>query len=160
MSAHEVTLTPAECLMASAVGALRYSESLQYNRKDNHGLSQEIDGLGLHVLGAAGELAVARLLGRYWGGDVSSFKRADLGNSLQIRTRSKPHYDLIVRNDDSPENYYVLVTGTTTRLQVHGWIRGADARKDEFLKTYGDRPAAWFVPQSQLQPLIKKEYER
>lgn len=152
---HDVVLTPAEYLMAANVGCLRHSESLQFKRKPNHGLDEDADLLGIHVLGAAGELAVARVLGRYWAGDVASFKRADLGHSVQVRTRSRPDYDLIIRHDDNPEDVYVLVTGTPTRLRVHGWIRGAEGRKDEWLKTHGDRPAAWFVPQSALRPLKK-----
>jgi hypothetical protein len=48
---------------------------------------------------------------------------------------------------------FVLVTGTPTRLTVHGWIRGAEAQRDEWRQTHGNRPAAWFVPQDALRPL-------
>jgi hypothetical protein len=149
----EVVLTPAESMMAAAVGALRHAESLHANRRDAHGLRTDADGQSLHILGAAGELAVARVLGRYWGGDVCNFKRADVGASVQVRTRSRPDYDLIVRDDDDPADVFVLVTGTPTRLSVHGWIRGGDARRPEWRQTHGGRPAAWFVPQSALHPL-------
>lgn len=154
---HDIVLSPGEYLMAANVGCFRHSESLQFNRKDNHGLEPDADLLGIHVLGAAGELAVARVLGRYWGGDVSTFKRADLGRSVQVRTGSKPSHSLIIRPDDSPEDVYVLVTGTPTRLRVHGWIRGAEARKDEWVRAHAGRPPAWFVPQSALRPLKRKE---
>ena len=149
----DVILTPAEGMMAAAVGALRHAESLQAQRRDAHGLQADMDGQALHILGAAGELAVARVLGRYWAGDVCSFKRPDIGASVQVRTRSRPDYDLIVRDDDDPGAIYILVTGTPTRLTVHGWIKGADARRDEWRQTHGNRPAAWFVPQSALRPL-------
>lgn len=154
---HDVVLSPGEYLMAASAGVLRHSESLQFNRKDNHGLEPDADLLGIHVLGAAGELAVARVLGRYWGGDISTFKRADLGRSVQVRTGSKPSHSLIIRPDDSLEDVYVLVTGTPTRLRVHGWIRGAEARKDEWMQAHAGRPPAWFVPQSALRPLKRKE---
>ena len=154
---HDVELSPIEVAMAAMVGGARRSESAYFKRKNKHGMGPDADMLAIDILGAAGEMAVARVLGRYWGGDVSSFKRADLGHSVQVRTRSNHDYDLIIRHDDNPEDVYVLVTGTTTRLRVHGWIRGAEAKKDEWLKTYGDRPAAWFVPQSALRPLKRKE---
>lgn len=152
---HDVELSPIEVAMAAMVGGARRAESEHFKRKNKHGMGPDADMLAIDILGAAGEMAVARVLGRYWGGDVSSFKRADLGHSVQVRTRSKPDYDLIIRHDDNPEDVYVLVTGTPTRLRVHGWIRGAEAKKDEWLKTHGDRPAAWFVPQDALRPLKK-----
>lgn len=149
----EVILTPAEAMMAAAVGALRHAESLHSQRRDAHGLHTDKDGQALHILGAAGEIAVARVLGRYWGGDVCSFKRADIGASVQVRTRSRPEYDLIIRDNDDPAAVFVLVTGTPTRLTVHGWIRGAEAQREEWRQTHGHRPAAWFVPQDALRPL-------
>ena len=152
---HDVELSPSEAFMAAAVGSFRQAESSYFNRKLTHGVSADADILSLHILGAAGELAVAKVLGRYWGGDVGSFKKADLGQSVQVRTRSKHEYDLIVRADDNPDDVYVLVTGTPTRLRVHGWIRGTDARRDEWIQTHGNRPPAWFVPQSALRPLKK-----
>jgi hypothetical protein len=149
----DVELTPVERLMACAVGALRQAESLKSQRRDAHGLEDGRDGEDLHILGAAGELAVARTLGRYWGGDVNSFKRPDIGASVQVRTRSKSDYDLIIRDDDDPKAVFVLVTGRLSRLVIHGWIKGEGARRDEWRKTYGNRPAAWFVPQDALMPL-------
>ena len=158
MTYHEVDLTEVEALMAVAAGGFMRAESAYFKRKPMHGMAPDADMLAYHILGAAGELAVAKFLGRYWGGDVRNFKKADLGQSVQVRTRSKHEYDLIVRHDDNPDDAYVLVTATThTRLRIHGWIYGSEARKDEWLKTYGDRPAAWFVPQSALRPLKRKE---
>jgi hypothetical protein len=154
---HDVDLTEVEALMAVAVGGFRRAESVYFKRKLTHGVAPDADILAYHILGAAGELAVARVLGRYWGGDIGSFKKADLGQSVQVRTRSKHEYDLIVRHDDNPDDAYVLVTGTHTRLRVHGWIYGSEARKDEWVQTHAGRPPAWFVPKSALRPLKKKE---
>jgi hypothetical protein len=98
---------------------------------------------------------VARVLSRYWGGDVNSFKRADIGQRVQIRMRSRHDWDLLVRPDDSDDMAYVLVTGTPTRMLVHGWCWGREAKQPEYLKPHGGRPPAYFVPQAALRPMHK-----
>lgn len=150
-----IVLTPVEAAMAGAVGSIRHGMSVKDGRRDRHGLKADDDGLSHHILGAAGELAVAKLLGRYWGGDVNSFKRPDVGN-LQVRTRSKHEWDLIIREDDNPADAFVHVTGSPTRLIVHGWIRGRDGMLDEFRQNHGGRPPAWFVPRRVLRPMVKR----
>lgn len=151
-----VELTPAELVIVTAVGALRHGEAMHAGRRDRHGATSSEDGLARHILGAAGELAVAKVLGRYWGGDVCTFKGPDVGG-LQVRTRSSDDYDLIVRPDDADDEVFVLVTGTPTRLWVRGWIHGRDAKRPEFLRSYGGRPAVWFVPHDELQPIFMQE---
>lgn len=142
--------------MASTIGGLRQAESRLGKRRDAHGMSADADGLTAHILGAAGEMAVAKVLGRYWGGDVCTFKRADIGSNIQVRTRSRHEWDLIIRDDDDGAAYFVLVTGTPGNLCVRGWIKGEDARRDEWRQGHGGRPPAWFVPQSALKPMPAK----
>lgn len=148
-----VALTPVEAAMAGAVGSIRHGMSVGDRRQDRHGLKPEDDGLQCHILGAAGELAVAKMLGRYWGGDVNTFKRPDLGSNIQVRTRSRHDYDLLIRPDDNPDEIFIHITGSPTRLVIHGWIYGREGMLDEFVQTYGGRPAAWFVPKRVLRPL-------
>lgn len=149
-----VTLTPAEIVMAAAVGAARYAESIQFRRRDVHGFDpSQSSGLAIHVEGACGELAVAKLRGRYWGGTVGSFKAADIGTNVQVRTRSRHDYDLIVRSDDADDDIFVHVTGVAPTYHVHGWIRGADAKRPEYVQSHGGRAEAWFVPASALKPI-------
>lgn len=127
-----VQLSPEEMAIASIVGGFRQAESLRSNRRDAHGMPDDHDGLACHILGAAGEMAVAKVLGRYWAGDVCTFKRPDVGANVQVRTRSRETYDLIVRDDDADEDWFVLVTGNGSKLNVHGFIRGADAKRPEW----------------------------
>lgn len=148
-----VQLSPAEIVIATTVGAMRHSEALHSGRRERHGSTSDQDGLSKHVLGACGELAVAKVLGLYWGGDVCTFKAPDVGG-VQVRTRSRDDYDLIVRPGDADDEVFVLVTGSPTRLWVRGWIYGRDAKRPEFLQGYGGRPAVWFVPVDQLRPMF------
>jgi hypothetical protein len=150
-----VTLTQYELDMAATVGVRRQVSAVASGRKHQHGMSFE-DGWRAHIEGACGELALAKYLGKYWDGSVDTFRSLpDLGN-IEIRTRSKSYYELIVREDDDPSKVYVLVTGFAPDYQIRGWIRGADARRDEWLQAHGGRPPAWFVPHDALTSIRRK----
>lgn len=143
-----VTLTMHEINMAANVGLMRQLCALKAGKHDAHGF----DGAGWseHIEGACGELAVAKILGRYWDGSVNTWKADDLPG-LQIRTRSRHDYDLIVRPGDDDQAVFVLVTGQCPEYRVRGWITGAEAKRRELVRYYGCRPAAYFVPAEQLR---------
>jgi hypothetical protein len=143
-----VKLTWHEAAMASHVGWMRQLAAVKAGKQDRHGYDGE--GWSEHIEGACGEMAVAKLLGIFWDGSVNTWKASDLPG-LQIRTRSRHDYDLIVRPSDDSDSRWVLVTGRCPEYRVHGWISGASAKRPEFLKTYGGRPAAYFVPASKLR---------
>lgn len=153
MTTARITLTEQELEYAAMIGAKRHYESVIHGRKHNPPLKADDIGLWLHIEGACGELAVAKWSGKYWGGDICTFKAADIGERVQVRTRSKHDYDLIVRDNDNDEHAFILVTGVGIDFTLRGWIWGRDAKRPEFLKTYGGRPAAYFVPQSELRPM-------
>lgn len=138
--------------MASEIGRLRHLVSVKRGLLDQHGFTG--DGWAEHIEGACGELAVAKALGRYWDGSVNTFEQPDLPG-LQVRTRSQTYYDLIVRPADSDDDLFVLVTGRCPRYVVRGWIKGADAKQEQWLQTHGNRPGAYFVPQSALHEMSK-----
>jgi hypothetical protein len=146
-----INLTDQEREAATAVGSRRHAEAVKKRLPDRHGFRG--DSLQIHVEGACGELAAAKALGLPWDGPVNTFKRGGDVGDLQVRTRSNHAWDLIVRPDDRDGDVFVLVTGLTPRFRVHGWIRGVDAKKDAWRKTYGGRPPAYFVPQRALRPL-------
>ena len=143
----EVTLSWHEAAMASHVGWMRQLSAVKAGKSDCHGYDGE--GWSEHIEGACGEMAVAKMLGIFWDGSVNTWKANDLPG-LQIRTRSRHDFDLIVRPHDDDQACWVLVTGRCPEYRVHGWISGADAKRPEFLKTYGGRPAAYFVPAEEL----------
>lgn len=148
MNENTITLAWHEYAMAAEIGKLRQLASIRRSSKDNHGFA----GLGWseHIEGACGELAVCKYLGVYWDGGIDTFKGADLGFGIQVRTRSKHYYELIFRNDDSDDDIYVLVTGQCPTYTVRGFIQGSDARKKEYLREHGGRPEAFFVPHGAL----------
>ena len=156
----EVTLTQAELEHAATIGARRHIEALLEHRQDRYAAKKAKDLWGLHIEGACGELAFARAVDRYWAGPVNNFKDADLGDKVQVRTRTHHNQDLIVREGDSPDHAYVLVTGKAPEFRVWGWIWGRDAKREEWHANYGGYGWAYFVPKDALRPVDTRARER
>lgn len=148
----EVSLSPVEMQHAAMVGVLRQIESMRLGLRDQFGADPN-NGWSIHIEGAAGEMAAAKSLGRYWAMPVNTFKDGGDVGALQIRTRARHQNELIVRPGDRDIDTFVLVTGRSPRFRVHGYITGSQAKRDCWLHGYGGRPPAYFVPQSALHPL-------
>lgn len=151
----DVLLTPYELEMAAIQGMRRQIEAVQKGL--GHIAGYEGIGWDIHIEGAAGELAFAKAINRYWSGSVNTFKTGGDVGALQVRTRSKHSYELLVRDGDRDDDLFVLVTGTAPHFKVWGWIYGRDAKRPEWKQTHGNRPAAYFVPHGALIPLVPKE---
>lgn len=146
-----VTLNSYELAQAGTTGLLRNIAALKRGYKNKN----ETANWQNHVEGACGEVAVAKLLGKYWGGSVNTFKEGgDLdATGWEVRTRSSHHYDLIIRKDDADDRVFILVTGNAPNYQVHGWILAADGKQPKWLKDYGGHGDAYFVPKDALRGL-------
>lgn len=155
MKAHTNTpaieLTWHEVAMASHVGWMRHLSAVRAGRPDRHGFTG--DGWSEHCEGACGELAVAKLLGCYWDGSVDTFHAPDLPGKIQVRTRSRDDYELLVRPNDDDDARFVLVTGRAPVFVVRGWASGAESKRFEWLQHHGNRAGAYFVPQHALHPI-------
>ena len=149
----EIRLNWAELFQAAVIGITRNVAALKRGLPDKHGFNGE-SGWSIHIEGAAGEMATAKALNLYYSSSVNVFKsiHGDVG-ALEVRTRSKHEYDLIVRPNDNPDSVYVLVTGISPIYRIRGWILGKDARKDEWWQTHGGRSGAWFVPVDRLNSI-------
>lgn len=149
----QVNLEWFEVSRAALVGVSRNVEALRKHLQNARPTNE--NEWHIHILGALGECAFAKATGRYWSGSVNTFKTGGDVGAIQIRTRSKHHYDLIVRDGDSDDDLFVLVTGGPNEFAVHGGIRGRDAKKDEFRQDYGNYGAAYFVPKDRLHDLSR-----
>jgi len=159
MQAIKVSLTNVETMLAGQIGVMRHTEALSRRSPNAFGLASDKDGWGLHVEGAAGEMAVAKALNVYWTATVNTYKEGgDIGRRIQVRTRSKHDYELIVRPSDRDDDVFVLVTGKSPTFHVHGWIYGHEAKKEAYLKDYGNRDPAYFVPHCALKALNEVDF--
>lgn len=136
---------------AVKIGEQRQEEALVKNLPDKYGFDG-VAGLAIHIEGACGEMAVAQALDIPWDATVNTFKSLpDLRNGIEVRTRSKSEYDLLVRADDKDDKIFVLVIRKgPQKFDVIGWILAKDAKQEQWIKTYGNRPPAYFVPKEHL----------
>lgn len=153
----QVDLEWYEISRAALVGVSRNVEAMRKGCKNRMPINDE---WGIHILGALGEAAFAKGTRRYWSGSVNTFKGSDIGRNIQVRTRSKHNYDLIVRRDDRDDDIFVLVTGGPQMFMIHGWMLCSDAKQERYIQNYGFHGEAYFIPQSELRridDLICKE---
>jgi hypothetical protein len=144
----EVKLTLAEMQIAAHSGIQRQLQNLKNNAQPAHGAGNKNDWQ-LHIEGALGEMALAKHLGVYWDGK-GKMRAPDVG-AIDVRTRSKHSYDLIVHDRDDDARYINLLTGGNGQYRVHGGIHARDAKQERYWKDpAGGRPA-YFVPQAHLQ---------
>lgn len=144
----KVKLTNSELVMAALIGCRRHIASLKL--KQAHGAT---DTWTINIEGACGELAAAKALNLFWDGGVNTFSAPDLQPNIQVRTSSNHDWGLIVRRNDKDDEIFVLVTGVSPEFVVRGWIVGKSAKNNKWFRTYNNRPEAYFVPQSALNPV-------
>ena len=144
-----VRLTNSEMLTAAIIGVRRQVQNLAAGRADAHGASPE-DGWTPHVEGSAGEMAVAKAFGMYWTGNMGELGADDVGQ-LQVRTRSRHSYDLILHRRDPDDRVFILVTGRMPEYLIQGWIMARDGKRDEFWADPAKGRPAYFVPKSALR---------
>jgi hypothetical protein len=128
----------------------------------NNGAENGELALRYHMLGAAGEMAVAVMLDmedKLYQDTEAKRGSADLPPNIDVKTRSRHYYDLIVQLDESPDKILVLVTIENRITLIHGWIQAADAMKEQWKKDpAGGRPA-YFVPKDELKSLSRLKYK-
>jgi hypothetical protein len=124
-------------------------------RGRNGGAWKGNKALDIHLLGAAGEMAVASHLGMkdFLYKETQAKKGSDDLPGIDIKTRSKHSYDLIVQRNENPDKKFVLVTIQNKVTLIHGWCYGRNAMKEKFWADPAGGRAAYFVPQSFLNPI-------
>lgn len=147
-----IPLTDDELAHARRLGHRRHYAALERQRQGRYG--GPTDGaasLELHVIGAAGEVAVARYLDFPLPSTVDTFEAPDLPSGIQVKTRTKASYELLIRPNAQPTDRYVLVWyhAETGVAIIKGW-RMASAVASTWLRTHGNRPPAYFVPDAEL----------
>jgi hypothetical protein len=111
------------------------------------------------VDGACAEIAVAKVLGKYWNAlrNRVTNEMPDVGLNIQVRhTRGMGNRLIIHTTHENPDHYYFLVVGTPPELHIVGFILGAKGMQRKWLHSYKQPgtdkyyPPAYFVPQHEL----------
>ena len=125
-------------------------------RGRNGGAWKGSKALDIHLLGAAGEVAVASYLGM----KEHLFKETearrgsdDLPGGIDVKTRSKSRYDLIVQKGSDNRKKYVLVSIESQKTLLHGWCYGEEAMQERFWADPARGRPAYFVGKEHLRPM-------
>ena len=124
-------------------------------RGRNGGAWKGSKALDIHLLGAAGEMAVASYLGMkdFLYKETQAKRGSDDLPGIDIKTRSKHSYDLIVQKQEDPRKKFVLVTIENQKTLLHGWCYGHEAIKEEFWADPARGRPAYFVTKEHLRPM-------
>lgn len=111
--------------------------------------------LEVHLLGAAGEMAVASYLGmkEHLFKETEAKRGSDDLPGIDVKTRSKHSYDLIVQRQEDPRKRFVLVTIENQKTLIHGWCWGSEAMEEKFWADPARGRPAYFVPKAFLRPI-------
>jgi hypothetical protein len=109
----------------------------------------------VHLLGAAGEMAVASFLGmkEHLYKEKEARRGSDDLPGMDIKTRSRHSFDLIVQKNENPDQRFVLVTIEDQKTLLHGWCYGEEAMQDRFWADPARGRPAYFVGQSFLRSM-------
>ena len=156
----KVSLSWDEEMIARAVGELRHHKARAGNHTrytDERGKPGEEDDSSearkKDVDAAGAEMAVAKITNCYWPPSLEAQTNGlpDVGKAIQVRHTRLPHGSLIVSPKDRDEQYFFLVTGEIPEYEVRGFLKGAEAKKEQYKRAPNGRPAAYFVPQKALR---------
>jgi hypothetical protein len=157
-----IKFTLSDACLALAEGEAQRRQSFNESKKlkgRNNAPAYGDKALEMHRLGCIGEVAIASFL------DLKShlFKSKapvagseDLPGKLEIKTRSKYNYDLLIQLNDDPSKLFVLVTYEKNvdnkTVMIVGWTYGANVMKKELIREFVRGRPCYAVPQSMLNP--------
>lgn len=153
-----VVLTDQEIIDINNEAARRQAENeAKKLRGRNRAPASGQKALELHVLGCTGEYAVAKYL------DVTKHlfldKRpvpgsCDLPGGIEVKTRSKHGYDLLIQLDDKPSKLFVLATYEGgSAVEIVGWTHGFNVMKSALIREFVRGRPCYAVPQKLLKPI-------
>ncbi len=155
----EVRLAWDELQFAAEVGVRRRIYGLS-QCKVRDGQVAHLTGYQDNVLGACGEMAVAKYLGLYWPPSIGTtrhngVKPPDVAG-YEVRTRSVNWWDLMLHKRDPDERIAILILAEKEPIfLLPGWILCADGKlpkywDDPSKKAGGPSRPAFFIPQDDL----------
>ncbi len=153
----EFVFTPEERQQAMEEGLRRQGVNESKGlRGRNGGAWKGSKALEIHLLGAAGEVAVASYLGmkEHLCKETEARRGSDdLPGGIDVKTRSKHSYDLIVQKSEDPRKKFVLVTVQDQKTLLHGWCYGHEALQEQFWADPARGRPAYFVGKEHLRPM-------
>lgn len=153
----DIELSDEQLRVAEQEARRRQSQNEQRGlRGRNRAPATGTKALEMHKLGCIGETAVAHYMGLercLFSHQEARPGSSDLPGGIEVKTRSKHGYDLLVQINDDPDKTFVLVTHQDNTTRIIGWLKGHEAMKREYIRELVRGRPCYVVPQSKLRPL-------
>ena len=145
-------LTELEYKYAELIGTARNSEAEKSNREPDWKDGTELKN---HIDGACAEILCAKILNVYYTPRINTFKRADIGKRIEVRSTKSDWYGVKVKESDDDDRVVIGFRKVdATHFDVLGWIYAKDAKRKKWRRDPGKRNRfAYFVPQDRLQSM-------
>ena len=152
-------LTGSELKWAVQVALRMRAKSVGDSRNTSFGTNEGTEQ-DAHLIGAIGECAWCKYFRVRWPAHIDRFKGSDVGERVQIRTRSEAWHDLRVKPGDEPSHaYFLAIFEDPNIVNLKGWKWGYEAHfyKAQDLEIRGSREKrnkpVHLVPQFDLYDL-------
>lgn len=163
----ELTLSPEQLARALAEANRRQEEN---ERKGLQGRGRAPAkgeaALELHRLGCTGEVAVAVHLGlehRLFESKTARRGSTDLPGNLEIKTRKKHGYDLLLPLDEDPGKLVVLATCDRQvdphKVKIVGWTYAGPVMLKQYIREFVRGRPCYAVPNYLLKPMSTLDEE-
>lgn len=154
----EILLSTENIALAHVEAARRQSYNEAKGLKGrNRAPAKGEKAIQMHVLGCIGEIAVAKHLSledSLFTNESPVRGSADLSGRLEVKTRSKHGYDLLIQFSDDPSKTFVLVTYEGGSIaKIVGYIDGYSAMRKEWIREFVRGRPCYAVPQNQLKKI-------
>lgn len=152
-----VTLTRGEMLYAARVGVERQVEAIVHGRRPRYPYADAAEPFGRHVVGALGELAVAKARGRYWSPvHDEPHGKPDLD---RVEVRSSCHADACLRvyEADTAPFYALVIVEALPEVRLAGWAERSLVLASGYWRPQRSR---WEIPQGALKPFSAESANR
>jgi len=142
-----VTLTPSELEKAAYGGVQRRIQGIMKGLKSTHSETPDYkqNWWQSDIVGAIGEMAVAKAFGVEWQPTIGDIHRKDVLD-YQVRTIENPSAGLRVRSHDLTDDIFILCQVRKNKALLHGYSTGAIVRDH----AWEEFPRCFTLPKNQL----------
>jgi hypothetical protein len=157
-----IQFTAEEADLATRVGILINDFSSYYKHSKKGTICTPDQILNNDIQAAASEFAVCLYMQEEWIPGINTKKSiADVLKHFEVRRPMRPNGDLVIRPNDPPNRFYILVSGKLPTMTIVGGAFGHRVKKatDRYPLTQRNGKApAQFVPQADL--LLPKHFAK
>ena len=119
----------------------------------HHWSVKKADESANYILGAVGEYAVAKYLGKFYDGNVGNLEAVDVAGEYEVKTTPVPTGHLIIKPEAKEAKPFVLAVVEDMMVRLPGWMKGADIKHEQYKRADQHGRASYWVPQSDLHPM-------